>query len=911
MTIGLTMRTKTILCVLLLAGGSRMAEVRAQSFPPVSEPREAVTLYRDSESWIRERYRWFREQRLRDGEQVPEGAREAAVAAQKRMSVYRPLSKTGAALWTNVGPGNIGGRVTGIAIDPANPDLVYFTGADGGVWKSVNGGASFTPIADLLPTMSMGAITLSPSNPSVVLLGTGEANGSGDCYPGTGAYLSTDAGMTWNPAGSKFASNIAEVVIHATQPSIMLAAARDGLYRSSNGGGTWTKLRSGFVCDVLQHPTAPSVFYAAASGAGVLRSDDNGASWSVLNIGVATDSIGRIAIDLCRSAPQVLYGVIVSAKGSSALKAIVKSTNGGTTWVRTNTSSTPNFFGSQGWYNIDLAVDPSNAQRLLIGGVGLYLSTDGGTLWSSRSGIHVDHHAIRFSPSHPTICYVGNDGGMYKSTDGGTNFVSLNNNLPITQFYELGIHQTYPHLMIGGTQDNGTKRRNQSSSSWLQATGGDGGYAIIDPTDTMYVYAEYQNGSHTRSTDGGRSFTSINKGLFGNGPWVTPVAIHPVNTQVLFTCTNKQLYKTTNRGTQWFPFHGNMDSASSIRVICLREEQPEQMLVGYSNGKVWFSSNGGGSWINRSAGLPSRTVTDLHFDPTRDSVWYATFSGYSADGIFRTTNAGQTWTSITGNLPAIPKNALQVLPHDPASMFVGTDLGCYATTNGGQTWTILSQGMPNVVVADLEYQKATGRLRAATHGRSVYELTVSVPVELVSFTAEPQGERIRLDWRTASETHNRGFMVERRHGDEGIWTALGFVPAQGESGPAHYQFVDDTPDRRIRLWYRLRQIDEDGSEELSPVVSIDAARPDRFGLSAPWPQPAGTVASVSWTLDEDGPMTLSLVDQSGRTMRIIEEGLRPAGSHVASFRLDALATGTYWIRLSAGTRQAIRVLQRW
>ena len=463
------------------------------------EPREQLSLYRDSERWIRERYRWFREHRVDESGEVPEGARETAWRESRRLSVYRPtvaLSKksgVSSGTWVNVGPQNIGGRLTGIAIHPTNPDIVYFTAADGGVWKSVNGTSlafEAHPVSDDLPTLAMGSIDIDPNNPDIVYVGTGEANGSADSYPGVGVIRSTDAGATWEVLGGSAMKNIGAIRVHKTDGNIIIAASRQGLYRSEDGGENWDRVRTGVAHDLVLHPTIDSVMYAAVQGEGVLRSHDNGLTWEALDMGIGKDSIGRIAIDLCLTEPDVMYALIIGAKGPLQNKtfAVMRSNDAGESWERTTSATAPpSMTSTYGWYNCEIAVHPTNPERSLCGGVGLYLSMNGGQTFQTRSGIHVDHHAIEFSPSAPDICYNGNDGGFYISGSGGISFTSLNDNLPITQFYELGISLLKPDMTMGGTQDNGSNRRPGANGIWEHETGGDGAYCILDYSDTLVM----------------------------------------------------------------------------------------------------------------------------------------------------------------------------------------------------------------------------------------------------------------------------------------------------------------------------------------------------------------------------------------------------------------------------------------
>lgn len=876
------------------------------------EPREQLSLYRDSERWVRERYRWFREHRVDEQGNVPEGARENAWRESQRLSVYKPKvalskdAKSSAGTWVNVGPHNIGGRLTGIAIHPTNPDIVYFTAADGGVWKSDNGTSlafEARPISDDLPTLAMGSIDIDPNNPDIVYVGTGEANGSADSYPGVGVIRSTDAGATWTVIGGGEMKNIGAIRVHKTADSIIIAASRQGLYRSSDAGVKWTRVRTGTAHDLVLHPTIDSVMYAAIQGAGVARSTDHGLTWTDLDMGIGKDSIGRIAVDLCLTQPNVMYALIVGAKGplTNMTFAVMKSTDAGETWERTTSATAPpSFTSNYGWYNCEIAVHPTDPERILCGGVGLYLSLNGGLTFQTRSGIHVDHHAIEFSPSAPDVCYNGNDGGLYVSGSGGITFTSLNANLPITQFYELGISLLKPDMAMGGTQDNGSNRRPAADGIWEHETGGDGAYCILDYSDTLVMYAEYQNGSHLRTTDGGKRWTGLNNGLFGGGLWVTPMAIHPTKPEILFTATTKQLYKTTDRGDLWVPFHSNMDSSRSINFIALSPHNPAIMLVGYNNGKVWVTTDEGNRWENVSNKLPARNCTHIIFDPVEVNTVYASFAGYTKESIYRTTDLGQNWEQISGNLPAIPVNAIEINPGNARQLFAGTDFGVYTTLDGGTTWEILGEGMPKVVVVDLELHPVTGMLYAATHGRSVYALQVATSVKLVRFSAQRDGASVRLDWQTSFESDNRGFGIERAAGTGGF-EEIAFVDSRGSSAAVQrYDFTDArTPAGFAQLRYRLKMIGADGTIEYSqeiPIEMSDATAED-FTLEQNYPNPFNPATTIRYTLPRTGEIRLYVTDALGTLVRELDSRVQHPGAHHVIMDAGDLANGAYFYHL--------------
>ena len=891
-------------------------------YRPLS-PTDQSLLYKDSPDWIKARAKYFFSQRAYPLGYIPDGAREQALRDARAMTAWRPpaslqKSKTKVATtWKLIGPVNRGGRVTGLAIDPAQPDVVFMTAADGGVWKSTDFGGKFIPVADDLATMAMGSVTVDPSNSNIVYVGTGEANFSADSYPGIGMVKSTDGGNTWQQAGPKISGNIAHVAVHPVNGQIVLAATKSGLFRSSNGGNTWTKVIAGNTNDVDFHPVDPSIVFGCVAGKGVYRSTDAGVTWTQLNNGIPTTKIRRLELDICRNQPQFIYAVMVQQSGGK-LKGVYRSTDTGDSW--TLQANTPNFFGSQGWYDITIAVKPDDPKIVLIGGIGLYRSSDYGVTWKSVRYLHVDQHALAWDPVNTNRVLAGNDGGVYRSTNAGQSWVSRNGNLPITQYYAFDVDRKNASLIYGGTQDNGTHRGSGGLVNWSHVVGGDGGYANIDYLDSRYVYAEYQRGSHVRSTNGGVTFKYANNGLVGSGLWVTPVAMDPVDPRILYTATRRQLYKTVNRAQQWFVYNGNMDSTGSISTIAVAPSDRNTILIGKTTGKVWRTTNMGVSWENISTGLSKRYCKRVAVDPTNPSVYYATFSGYGQPHVYRSSNKGDTWVNISSNLPNIPVNDIEINPGYPGTLYVATDLGVFITTDTGGTWSQMFDGMPRAVVVDLHLHTATGLLRAATHGRSIYEVAVTVPVELEAFHATVEGVDVVLRWRTASETNNYGFKIERRSG-KGTWTEVGFVPGSGTTSQAKtYTWREPLatlPATAKEAWYRLRQIDNDGTFEYSHAVRVEISRqsPARFALEPNYPNPFGLsslsgspITTLTYVIPEDGFVRLTVRDARGREIATLVNERKKSGAYVTVFDATGLPSGAYFVQLTLSGKRAFRKL---
>ncbi len=882
------------------------------TFSP-AKPGKPFKLYKESSKDIIARMKWFYDRRVDAEGNIPLNERIEAWEQSKTMKAYQPtvLLKSGQTVeskWTLVGPRNRGGRITGIAVHPSDADIVYIAAANGGVWKSTNKGTLFTPVTEDLPTMSMGAVAIDPSNPDIVWAGTGEANGESYIYPGIGVIKSTDAGATWNLTGLKSNTRIAALRIHPTIGDIAVAATWDGIRRTEDGGETWNTVQSGEVYDLAIHPADPSIWYAGIRSMGMFRSTDTGRTWTSLSTdwqakhSVNVSSIRRIAFDMSRSTPGLMYAVLVKNNTFDLLE-VMKSTDGGDSWNVLTKPST-DFFSGQGFYNCDMAVDPSDGNRVFIGGLYIYMTENGGGSWKRTNPSHVDQHALEFAPSDPNIFYAGHDGGFDISQNGGRSYTGLNDNLPISQYYDIDVAATNPDVILGGTQDNGSHLRKTNSPDWKYTTGGDGMYCVIDHTNANIMYTEMQYGqSRWRSTDGGNNWNGINQGIEANGTWVNPVVMHPDSTNILYTTSYYHLYKTTNRGDLWFKLAERVTNSEVIEKIAVSPANPKYMATGYSGtGGIAVSTDGGFTWKRVVKSYPRVTVTDIDYHPTDPNTIFATFTGYRSASVYKTTDNGETWTSISGNLPAIPKNTLALNPMNPDQMWVGTDLGVYTTVDGGAVWEFMGEGMPKVTVMDLHFHAASGLLRAATHGRSVYQILVTTPVDVATFSASLDGMSVRLSWRTTMETNNAGFAVERKDGVGERWNEIGYVPGNGSgAGVFSYSFTDSNlPAGAGNVVYRLKQLDFDGTYDYSKeaYVALGGAAPVSMELSQNYPNPFNPVTTIRYSIPEAGKVRLSVTDSRGFEVATLVDSFQYEGAYAVEFNAAALESGVYFFHLT-------------
>jgi photosystem II stability/assembly factor-like uncharacterized protein len=748
------MTLRAISLVICAAAAFRIAAIRTDRVT-TEGPMEA----RDNE--------WFMLQRSYPGWDLdPHLYYRARIQARLLRGTLLP--ETANVPWELVGPSNIGGRITSLALHPGNSDIIYAGAAAGGVWKSTDGALSWYSVFNEAP--SIGSLLLHPSDPEVLYVGTGEANPGGVAiYPGNGLWKSTDGGGAWTLLGLENTGHIGKIAIHPSAPDRIFAAALGryrsrttdrGIYRSEDGGTTWERVLfindTTGACDVLIDPANNERIIAATwtryrpvtysiisgTGSGLWLSTDGGDSWSQITNGYPSNdaSLGRTALAVAPSLPSTMYAL--STTGVSP-RGIYKSTNSGTSWSLVAGSGP---FGGEGqvWYNNVIAVDPSDPNRVLAGMTDMYRSTNGGTSWSSVLGsMHVDHHAIEFDASTSGRVVVGNDGGVFTSVNGGSSWIK-SFNLPVTQFYAGTLDFTNPLRYYGGTQDNGTMRTMTGSiDDWSVIYGGDGFYCLVDPTNPNRIYVESQYAGLGYSTNGGASFQSGRTSGFGTGDrtnWNTPIAMDINNPLTLYAGTYR-VYKTTNGMASWTAISSDLTRGQNGRIgtlttIAVAESDPAVIYTGADDGTVSVTQNGGTTWTNITGNLPVRWVTRVSVHPDSANVAYVTQSGYLQDDfqshIHKTTDFGETWNAIGLSLPDIPVNDIIIDPDLSPYLYIATDVGVMASPDGGTSWTVLGEALPESPVHDLTLHSPARTLLASTHGRSAFTF------DLASLTEVPE-----------------------------------------------------------------------------------------------------------------------------------------------------------------------------
>ncbi len=715
---------------------------------------------------------WFARQRMSSGEAIPVNALRRAAAA--------PL-QSAPGTWVAAGPTDVGGRLTAIAMDPNDANHVWAGAAAGGVFESMDAGVTWTPVFDAQPVLNIGALATHPIDSNVVYVGTGEANGAGYSYDGDGIYRTLDGGATWQHLGLDETRRIGRIAIDPVNPQrVFVAAAGNvylqddsrGVYRSTDGGTTWTKVLyvapTAGAIDLAIDPSNPSRIYAAiwehystptrwvAGGlnSGIWQSLDGGDSWTHLTNGLPATAatIGRIGLAVARSNPQTVYALYLDDPGKFI--GVYKTTNGGASWSKANATGAKQIFGGYGYYLGQIRVDPANENVVYLMDVDGARSTNGGQSFAPfTAGSYVDHHDLIILADR---LYLANDAGFYRSNDVGATWLH-SPDFAITQFYDLGIDPVDPHHRFGGTQDLGSlKTPDGGTSNWYNVVSGDGFQCEVDPVDPMRVYCERSFGAIYRSMDGGNTFAIAVQGISNNdrNNWNTPITHDPRTTQRLYIGTDR-VYRSTNGAGNWSAISPDLTDGppvtlasrttrkldgnshlenvaeGTVTTIAASALDINVVWAGTDDGHVWVTKNGGSTWTK--VDVPGRTewVTRVEADPFSASAGYVTYSGYHNASplprIFRTLDYGASWTDIGGNLPDVPLNGVNADP-DAAMrgrLFVCSDLGVYVTDNYGLSWSALGSGLPPVVVLDLDLIQSSRQLFAGTHGRSIYVYDLS------------------------------------------------------------------------------------------------------------------------------------------------------------------------------------------
>ena len=644
------------------------------------------------------------------------------------------------------------GRIDCIAFHPTDTNIIYIGTPTGGIWKTTDGGHTWTPLGDMLASIGISDIALYPGHPDTIFVATGDRD-AGEVYS-VGILRSNDGGVTWKNTGLSFDQEegyrVNRLVIRPDQPDTMIAGTSKGLYLITNQAMTVHKILDGHFKDIELMPGNSRVIYAAtygSDGSTIYRSTDGGNTFVEKNNGIDTDKILRIDLALSPADPGRIYAVTVD-KETSGLYKVYRSYDLGDHWIMLLSGTTTNILGNsptgnsddgQGWYDLSMVVSPTNANEIYVGGINIWKSSSGGGSWHLKTWgypeysdqgvayIHVDQHILKVQPGSGAL-FAGNDGGIYKSNDGGETFTNLSYGLQILQIYRIGTTDQKRAMAMMGSQDNSTIL--WRDTSWNVVIGGDGMECIIDPSDTNVLYASSQYGNIKRSMDGGKSFYRIKPKDAEKGGWITPYLLSPHNPSILYAGYT-EIFRSYSRGDTWSKLTTSLSQGHRYRLLKISKKNPDFVYAGTSN-NLWRSENGGISWRSILAGLPrGLVVTDLEisqYDPRK--IWI-TLSGFSAgEKVYASEDGGASWINYSAGLPNVPANCIVYEENSNSRLYVGTDLGVYVRDHSMERWKDFSRNLPNVIINEMQIYGPDSLLRAGTYGRGLWESKLYVPDSL-------------------------------------------------------------------------------------------------------------------------------------------------------------------------------------
>lgn len=772
--------------------------------------------------------------------------------AMQEISLFKNLS------FRSVGPVVMSGRVVDIEPSPKNPHTFYVAYATGGLWRTNSNGMTFEPIFEGQNAVTIGDIAIDPRNENVIWVGTGEKNSSRSSYAGTGIYKTTDGGKTWHFMGLGDSHHTGRIMIHPDNSDIVYVAAlghlyteneERGIYQTTDGGKTWTKLlyinpRTGFI-DLAIDPQNPDILYAASwekdrkawnfveggKGSGVYKSTDGGDSWTLLAGGFPRgDFVGRIGLAIFPQNTNIIYALVDNQKArpeqdqredatitprnllkmtakdllnvpdddlhiflrrqgfhpdytAEIIKAklhegelnpndliefirrnnpqafdpeiigaeVYRSDDAGQTWNKMNEMYIDNFYSTYGYYFGEIRVAPDDENRIYILGIPLLESTDGGKNyhWRGGKGVHADHQAMWIDPDFPDRIIDGNDGGLNLSYDGGKTWWKLNS-VPVGQFYTVQVDMAEPYNIYGGLQDNGvykgsSKAKPTDADAWEPILGGDGMQVQIDPEDfTIYTGSQFgyyaRIDAKTKKRIGIRPLPKLDEPALRYN-WQTPILLSPHSPNIFYYGANR-LFRSFDRGENLKPISPDLTTTpatvgdvpfATLTSISESKKKFGLIYIGTDDGRIWVTKDAGFTWNEIGNKLPqglwcSRVEASSHWEGTV----YVSLNGYRNDDfrvyLFRSKDYGKTWESIRSNLPDEAVNVVREDPYNPFMLYVGTDMGVFVSLDAAKTWQTLQTGIPISPAHDLVIHPRDRELVVGTHGRSIYVMNV-MPIQ--------------------------------------------------------------------------------------------------------------------------------------------------------------------------------------
>lgn len=741
----------------------------------------------EARSEIREALELINNARTYPETELPSAGLAPAFAAKRADLLRKSAHQPDVPPWRTIGPTNIAGRTLVLALNPQNPNTIYAGSASGGLWRSYNAGVgakAWHKLETGFPVLGVATIAIAPDDSGTLYIGTGEVYGSAQTFPGVairttrgsygiGILKSTDAGQSWQKSLDWLYSQhrgVQKIAIDPKRSNVVWAATTEGVYKSSDAGATWQRsLAVPVANDLVINPQHPDTVFAACGnmgsiGHGIYRSFDGGINWRKMDLGAngPQQFLGKAQLAMAASSPDIVMASIGNSNGYSETATwLCKTTDSGETW---QVVSTLDYSSIQGWYSHDVAISPTDPNEIWTAGQPFspLISTDGGanlqyaenlglvqpateiesyvypdlTLWA-------DYHDIVYHPTDPDIIYFANDGGVFRTTDGGKTIENCNGGLQTTQFYNgTASASSDSNFYIGGMQDN-MSAGYRGSPQWQRlGITADGSWCAINQQNNDIIYLSYQGLYMLRYTDGG-NVDGANAQIVAPPNrrtinFIAPYVLSPVDNLTMYA-GSAFVHKSSNGGLNWQETNNNQPlDGNPVLSLAISRQSTDVVYAGTtpisSRARLFRTDNGGNSWLNITGNLPDRYPTDIAVDPNNDRIVYVTFGGFDSAHIFKSENGGGNWTDMGAGLPDVPAWAVAVDPFYNQHIYFGNDLGVYFSEDGGATWQVFTDGLPEAIIAmDLSISPANRALRVATHGNGVYERKlVSSRLELIA-----------------------------------------------------------------------------------------------------------------------------------------------------------------------------------
>ncbi|MEA2239865.1 MAG: hypothetical protein QOC81_4589 [Thermoanaerobaculia bacterium] len=862
---------------------------------------------------------------------------DAPAPASKEKDLKEKESKYGEKTFSGlelreIGPALTSGRIIDLAVDPRDARVWFVATAGGGVWKTSNGGTTFKPVFDGEKSHSIGCVTIDPHDSLVVWVGSGENNSQRSVSMGDGVYKSIDGGKSWKNVGLEKSEHIGKIVVDPRDSSVVYVAAQGplwapggdrGLYKTTDGGKTWTRVlnisENTGVSDVVLDPTNLDILFAATyqrrrhvftlidggPESSIQKSVDGGKTWTKLKDGLPKEDMGRIGLALAPHNSKIVYATIESTRKAGG---IFVSKDGGSSWKKLND------YNAQGQYYGELFVDPNNDDRLYAADVWVRVSDDGGKTWRKldEKWKHPDNHLVWIDPASSDHLIIGCDGGLYESFDRAESW-NFKANLPVTQFYRVSADDALPFYSVyGGTQDNfslggparTTDAKGIANADWYVTQGGDGFRSIPDPKDSNIIYAESQNGGLVRFDK--RTGEALDIQPLPTGTmdplrlnWDSPLIVSPHDSNRLYFAA-QYLLRSDDRGSAWkavspdltrhidrntLPVMGRVWGVDAVakgastswygNIVSLAESPLQEGLiyVGTDDGLIQVTEDGGKNWrkIDHIAGVPDVTyVSRLEASQHDANVVYAAFDNHQNGDfkpyVLRSADRGKTWTSIAGDLPA--RGSAYALVEDrvdPKLLYAGTEYGLFVSQNGGTSWFQLKGNFPTVAVRDLWFQKRHDDLVIATFGRGFWVLDDVSPLRAMS----------------ASVAGNEATLFATRDADLYVERAQLGLPGKSFQGHSYFT-APNPPFGAVFTYYLKDELKSRRKQRQEAESKIDQDKSNEPGHAPP---PLPTLEQLRAEDREIEPAVVMIVaDEEGNIIRRVS-GPGKAGFHRVAWDL--------------------------